>query len=77
MKSILALTTLALVCLVLEERARQVAAEAKVAYGEAVDQVHDATQSLHRDVKQQPLAAILIASGVGFALARLVPRRRR
>lgn len=75
MKSILALTTLALVCLVLEERARQVAGEAKIAYGDAVDQAHDATQSVSREVKQKPLAAILIASGVGFALSRLVPHR--
>lgn len=71
MKLLLALTTLVLVCLMLEEKARQVAGEAKVAYGEAVDQAHDATQSLGRYVKRQPLAAMSIASGVGFALARL------
>jgi ElaB/YqjD/DUF883 family membrane-anchored ribosome-binding protein len=75
MKSILALTTLALVSLVVEERTRKVAGEAKMAYGEAVDHARDATQSLSRNVKQQPLAAILIASVVGFALSRLVPRR--
>jgi len=38
MKAILALVTLALVTLVLEEKGRQVAGEAKDAYGEAVVQ---------------------------------------
>ncbi len=75
MKSVLAVATLALVALVLEERTRQVAGDAKVAYGEAVDQARDARQSLTRSVEQQPLTAILMASGVGFALAWLVPRR--
>lgn len=76
MKSTLALTTLALVSLVLlEERTRQVAGDAKMAYGQAVGQARNATQSLSRNVKQQPLAAILIAGVVGFALARLAPRR--
>ncbi len=75
MKSILALVTLALVTLVLEEKGRQVAGEATVAYSEAVDQARSATQSLGQSVKQQPLAAILIASGFGYALAWLVPRR--
>ena len=45
MKAILALATLALVTLVLEERARQVASEAKDAYGAAVVPTRDATQS--------------------------------
>ena len=75
MKSILALVTLALVTLVLEEKGRQVAGEATVAYGEAVDHARSATQSLSQSVKQQPLAAILIASAFGCALAWLVPRR--
>ena len=38
MKSVLALVTLALVMLVLEEKGRQVAGEAQDAYGEAVGQ---------------------------------------
>ena len=75
MKSILALVTLALVTLVLEEKARQVAGEATVAYSEAVDHARSATQSLSQSVKQQPFAAILIASAFGCALAWLVPRR--
>ena len=45
MKAILALATLALVTLVLEEKGRQVAGEAKDAYGEAVVQARDAAQS--------------------------------
>ena len=43
MKAILGLATLALVTLVLEEKGRQVAGEAKNAYGEAVVQARDAT----------------------------------
>lgn len=75
MKSVLALATLALVALVLEERTRQVAGEAKVAYGEAVDQARGAAQSLSQSVEQQPWASVLIASAVGYVVARFVPRR--
>lgn len=74
MKPVLALVTLALVTLMMEEKARQVAGEAKIAYGEAVDQARGATQSVGRNVQRQPLGAILIASALGFALAWLVPR---
>ena len=74
MKPVLALVTLALVTLMMEEKARQVAGEAKIAYGEAVDQARGATQSVGRNVQWQPLGAILIASALGFALAWLVPR---
>lgn len=75
MKSVLALVAIALVTLVLEEKAREVAGEATVAYGEAVDQARGAAQSLSQSVKQQPLVSVLIASTVGYAIARLVPRR--
>jgi hypothetical protein len=74
MKSVLALATLAFVALVLEEKARQVAGDATVAYGEAVDHARDATQSISRNVEQQPLAAVLIASALGYAVARLTRR---
>lgn len=75
MKSVLAVVALALVALVVEERARQVASEAQNAYGEAVEQARDATKTLSRNVKQQPLSAILLATGIGYVLAVLMPRR--
>ena len=50
MKSVLALVTLALVTLVLEEKGRQVAGDAQDAYGEAVVQARDATESMRRSV---------------------------
>lgn len=75
MKSVLAVVALALVALVVEERARQVASEAQNAYGEAVEQARDATKTLSRSVKQQPLSAILLATGIGYVLAVLMPRR--
>jgi len=75
MKSILAVVTLALVTLVLEEKARQVAGEAQEAYGEAVDHARGATESLSRNVEQRPLAALLVASAAGYALAQIFPRR--
>ena len=75
MKPILALATLALVTLVLEEKGRQVAGEAQSAYGEAVVQARGATESLRESVGQQPLAALAIAGAVGYVLALLIPRR--
>ncbi len=74
MKTILGLATLAFVLLVVEEKARQVAGDATVAYGEAVEQARGATQSLSRGVEQQPWPSILIASALGYVLARLTPR---
>jgi ElaB/YqjD/DUF883 family membrane-anchored ribosome-binding protein len=74
MKTILGLATQAFVLLVVEEKAREVAGDATVAYGEAVEQARGATRSLSRSVEQQPWAGILIASGLGYILARLTPR---
>ena len=76
MKAILALATLALVTLVLEEKGRQVAGEAKDAYGEAVVQARDATQSVRQSVGQQPIASLLIAGVVGYVLSFVVPNRQ-
>ncbi len=75
MKAILALATLALVALVLEEKGRQVAGEAKDAYGEAVVQARDAAQSVREGVGQKPLAALVIAGAFGYVLALLIPLR--
>jgi hypothetical protein len=75
MKAILAVITLALFALVMEERARVVASDAQEAVGGAVDQARDATEAVSRSVVQQPIAAILIAGGLGYVLARLTPGR--
>ena len=75
MKAILALATLALVTLVLEEKGRQVAGEAKDAYGEAVVHARDAAQSARESIGQQPLAALVIAGAFGYVLALLIPHR--
>jgi ElaB/YqjD/DUF883 family membrane-anchored ribosome-binding protein len=74
MKSVLALVTLALVTLVLEEKGRQVAGEAQDAYGEAVGQAREATESVRRNVERQPLAALAIAGAIGYVLAMFIPR---
>jgi ElaB/YqjD/DUF883 family membrane-anchored ribosome-binding protein len=75
MKAILALATLALVTLVLEEKGRQVAGEARDAYGEAVVQARDATQSVRESVSHKPLVALGIAGALGYVLALLIPHR--
>jgi hypothetical protein len=76
MKAILGLATLALVTLVLEEKGRQVAGEAKNAYGEAVVQARDATHSVRLSVGRQPLASLVIAGVVGYVLSLVVPHRQ-
>jgi hypothetical protein len=75
MKAILAVVTLALVALVVEEKARQVAGNAHDAYGEVVDQARDATETLSQKVEQKPLIALLIAGSLGYVLASLMPSR--
>jgi len=74
MKPLLALVTLALAILVVEERTRQVAHDAQDAYDEAVVQARDASESLTQSVKKQPLAALLISGAVGYVLSWFVPR---
>jgi len=63
MKSLLALVTLALTALVLEEKAREVAGDAQDAYGQAVAQAREAKRSLAEQVQQQPLISLLVAGG--------------
>jgi ElaB/YqjD/DUF883 family membrane-anchored ribosome-binding protein len=75
MKPLFALVTLALAVLVVEERARQVASDAQHAYGEAVVQARDASDSLTQSVKKQPLTALLVSGAVGYVLSWFVPRR--
>jgi hypothetical protein len=74
MKPLLALVTVALAILVVEERARQVASDAQHAYGEAAVQARDATESLSQTIKKQPLTALLVSGAVGYMLNWLVPR---
>ena len=76
MKVVLALATLALVALVLEEKARQVAGEAHEVYGEAVNQARGATEALTHKVERNPLVSLLTAGIFGYAAAALMPRRR-
>ena len=75
MKPLLALVTLALTALVLEEKAREVAGDAHEAYGQAVVQAREAKQSLAGQVRQQPLLSLLIAGGLAYAVASVVPAR--
>ena len=75
MKSLLALVTLALTALILEEKAREVAGDAHDALGQAVVQARDAKLSLIQRVEQQPLISLLVAGGVAYALASILPSR--
>jgi hypothetical protein len=77
MKAILAVVTLALVALVVEEKARQIAGDTHDAYGEMVDQARGATETLSKKIEQKPLIALLIAGSLGYLLASLIPRRKR
>ena len=74
MKPILAIATLALVALVIEDKARQLAGDAQSAYGGAIDQARESSEALSRKVEDRPVAAVLIAAGVGYAVSRLLPR---
>lgn len=75
MKLLLALTTLALVMLIAEEKGRQVAGEARDATGAAVKQASDATASIIGSIKAHPLAALLVAGAVGYVTTWFTPRR--
>ena len=75
MKSLLALVTLALVALVVEDKARQLAGEAHDAYGQAVVQACDAKQNLTQKIEELPLISLLVAGGLAYALASVVPKR--
>jgi hypothetical protein len=75
MKSLLALVTLALAALVVEEKARQLAGDAHDAYDEAIAQAGYATRTLTQKVQRQPLISLLVAGGLAYALALVVPKR--
>ncbi|MEA2768768.1 MAG: hypothetical protein QOD93_1730 [Acetobacteraceae bacterium] len=75
MKSLLALVTLALAALAVEEKARQIAGDAHGAYDEAIVQARDATQTLAQKIDRQPLLSLLIAGGLAYVLASVIPKR--
>jgi hypothetical protein len=75
MKTMLALVTFALVALVVEEKAREVAGDAHDAYGEAVAQAREASNTLSQKVEQQPLLSLLLAGGLAYVLASILPAR--
>jgi hypothetical protein len=75
MKSLLALVTLALAALAVEEKARQIAGDAHGAYDEAIVQARDATQTLAQKIDRQPLISLLIAGGLAYVLASVIPKR--
>jgi hypothetical protein len=74
MKAILAVITLVLVALTLEDRARRVTGEAQEAYGAASQKIQAGAADTRRRVKKQPLPALLIAGIAGYGLSRIVPR---
>jgi hypothetical protein len=75
MKPLLALVTLALTALIFEERARQVAGEAQEVYNEMVTHANEAKQALTGKVERQPLVSLLVAGGVAYVLASIIPSR--
>jgi hypothetical protein len=75
MKPLLALVTLALTSLLFEEKARQVAGDAQQACTELMAQARDAKQALAGKVEQQPLISLLVAGGLAYALASVIPNR--
>jgi len=75
MKPLLALVTLALTSLIFEEKARQVAGDAQGAYNRMADQAGEAKKSLIGNVERQPLMSLLIAAGIAYALASIIPSR--
>ena len=68
MKSILAIATLALVALVLEDKARQLAGDAQNAYGGAVDEARESLRSL-----EQNSGGSTCCSGANSGRNRLCP----
>jgi len=77
MKTLLALITVALTALILEEKAREVAGNAHDAYGEAMAQGREAAKAVSLRIEQQPLVSLLVAGGLAYAAATVTPGRRR
>jgi hypothetical protein len=75
MKPLLALVALGLTTLIFEEKARQVAGDAQEAYSELLAQANEAKKALTEKVERQPVMSLLIAGGLAYFLASLVPNR--
>lgn len=75
MKALLALTALVLTSLLFEEKARQVAGDAQDACTEVVAQVREAKTALSGKIERQPLLSLLVAGGIAYALASIIPAR--
>ncbi len=76
MKPILALVAFALTALLLEDKARQVAGEARDASRDLAVQVSDAKKALSGQVERQPLLSLLVAGGAAYVLAAVIPRSK-
>jgi hypothetical protein len=50
---------------------------AKDAYENSGDTVRDGTQAVAKTVRDNPLGSLLIAGGIGFALALMLTRQPR
>jgi hypothetical protein len=77
MKTLLALITVALTALILEEKAREVAGNAHDAYGEAVAKGREAASAVSLKIERQPLISLLVAGGLAYVAATITPGRRR
>jgi hypothetical protein len=75
MKPLLALVTLALTALLLEDKVRQVAGDAQDAGHELAVHASDAKKALTGQVERQPLISLLVAGGAAYVLAVIIPRR--
>jgi hypothetical protein len=75
MKPVLALVALGLTTLIFEEKARQVAGDAQEAYNELLTQANEAKRMLTERVERQPVMSLLVAGGLAYFLASLLPNR--
>jgi hypothetical protein len=75
MKFLLAMVSMMLAAVVLEETVREIAGNAHGAVDRAVGQARDARHSMSETVGRQPWIALLIAGGVAYGLSLMVPTR--
>jgi hypothetical protein len=75
MKPLLALVALGLTTLIFEEKARQVAGDAQEAYSELLAQANEAKKMLTERVEGQPVMSLLVAGGLAYFLASIIPNR--
>ncbi len=75
MKPLLALVALGLTMLIFEEKARQVAGDAQEAYSGLLAQANEAKKTLTDRVERQPVMSLLLAGGLAYFLATIIPNR--